>query len=104
MARDGDISATIAQENVVEHLLRPNILVYVRLAAQSLPQRIVLGKPILERVRWESSVDVRLAAAAIASMAANSLTEKLLHFGNERVERRQVEAEEGQVRRGQTAC
>lgn len=49
-------------------------------------------------------MDVGLAAAAIAGMAADSLAEKFLHFGNERVERRQVEAEEGQVRRGQTAC
>ena len=104
MARDGDISAAITQENVVEHLLRADILVCVRLAVQSLPQCIVLGKPVLELVRWESGVDIALGAAAIAGMPTDSLAEKLLHFGNERVERRQVEAEEGQVRRGQTAC
>src|SRR3954468_14816371 len=104
MARDGDISAAIAQENIVEHLLRANVLVCVRFAVQSLPERIILGKPVLERAGWESSMDVGLAAAAIAGMAADRLAEKFLHFGNERVERRQVKAEEGQVRRGQTAC
>ena len=104
MTRYGDIGAAIAQENIVEHLLQGNILVCIRLAVQSLLQRIAIGKSVLERVRWESSVDVGLAAAAIAGMTADTLAEKFFHFGNERVERRQVGAEAGQVRRGQTAC
>jgi hypothetical protein len=104
MTRYGDIGANITQENIIEHLLRVNILVCIRLAVQSLPQRIAIGKSVLECVRWESSVDVGLAAAATAGMAADSLAEKFLHFENERVEFRQVEAEEGQVCRGQTAC
>lgn len=79
-------------------------MVCIRLAVQSLPQRIAIGKFVFKCVPWESSVDVGLAAAVIAGMTADTLAEKFLHFGNERVECRQVEAEEGQVRRGQTAC
>jgi hypothetical protein len=68
MTRDEDTSAAIAKENIIEYLLRANILVYIHLAVQSLQQCIVIGKSVLERVRWESIVDVGLAAAAIAGM------------------------------------
>ena len=101
MVRDGDISAAIAQENVVEHPLRVNTW-FASASPCKASHSVSFSEPVLEclvgKVAWI------LPAAAIAGMAADSLMEKLLHFGNERMERRQVEAKEDQVRRSQTAC
>ena len=101
MARDGNIGTAVAQEDVVQHLLAPDVLVGVRLAVVRLPDRVVLREPILKRIRGEAVVDVRLVAAPITSMPADRLAEVFLHFRHEGVERRQREAREGQVRRRQ---
>ena len=101
MARDGNVGTAVAQEDVVQHLLAPDVLVGVRLAVQRLPERVVLREPILKRVRWEAVVDVRLIAASITGMTADRLAEVFLDFRHEGMERRQCETREGQVRRGQ---
>lgn len=97
MARDGDVGAAVGEKDVVEDLLRANVLVGVGLAVQGLPQRVVLGEAGLKGVGGEGRVDVGLGTAAVARVAADGLAEELFDLRHKGVEGRQVEAGEGEV-------
>ena len=64
---------------------------------QGLPQRVVLGEAVLKRICREGSVNVGLAAAAVARVPADGLAEEFLDIRHEGVEGWQGEAREGEV-------
>lgn len=62
------ISAVIAAEHIIQHLLAPNILVLTWLGEQLGPVRVSLSEAFLKPVGWEVAMNVRLAAPPIAGM------------------------------------
>jgi hypothetical protein len=63
---DRDVRAIIARKDIIEHFLRPDVLICARLGVQSGPVGVLLRKAFLELVRGEVLVDVGFGAAAIA--------------------------------------
>ena len=102
MARDADVSASIAPKNIIEHLLTSNILINIRLAMQRFPQMIKFGKAFLKSIRGKGVVDICFVAATVTRMSADSLTEILLDLWNEGMLPRQVQSAECQIRGGKT--
>ena len=99
MTRNRDIRAIIIRENVIKHLLRPDILIYRRLGLKCFPKQICFGKASLDPIRREVFLDICFAATAIARMPTNALSKQLLDFGNKGWE---FEAAESYVGGGET--
>lgn len=69
---------------------------------ECLPQLVVLCEARFDRVAGERVMDVGFATPMVACMAADTLTEQLLYFWEERVLGLQIETGEGEVRRLET--
>lgn len=94
MTREAEPGRTVVRENVVQHLLRSEILGGVGLLRDAIPELIVLGKPGLEVPRREHVVDVGLVAAVVARVFRDALSEFLLDGGQEGILGRQRETAE----------
>jgi len=102
MARDADVSASIAPKNIIEHLLTSDILINIRLAMQRFPHVIKFGKAFLKSIRRKGVVDICFVAATVTRMSADSLAEILLDLWNKGLLPRQVQSAECQIRGGKT--
>lgn len=102
MTRDRDVRAIIIRENIVKHLLRPDILIRRCLGLKWLPKHIGFGKASLGLICWEIFPDICFAATSIAGVSTDSLSKQLLDFGDERVMGRKFEAAESYVGGGET--
>ncbi len=97
MAGDRDICTVITAENFVKHRFTPDVLVDLHLALESLPQEIVFREPRLNLVAGECIMDVSLGATSVASVTANTFTEKLLDCRDERMTTWKIETGERDI-------
>ncbi len=86
-------------EDLVEPLLRANVLSIGNFFRYTIPQLIVFAEVGFDDVRWEFLLDVRLAPSVVASMDRDPLSKQLLHGGDERVLGGQIETGEGDLGR-----
>lgn len=103
MASDRDIRRVITPEDLIKRLFTPDILICWHLALQRFPQLISLGEALFNHVLRPRSRDLTASAAAITSVAADSLAEELFHCRDEGSSVRQCQGRERQIRGLETA-
>lgn len=104
MAGDGNIGATICGEDLVEYLLRSDILIDARLSVECLPQLVVLREARLNSIARKRVMDVGFTTPVVACMAANTFTEQLFYFRDEGILGLQIETGKGEIRGLETPC
>ena len=97
MTRDGKIRLGIRGEHIVQHSLRPDILVNLDLAVVSLPQLIRSSKARLNLVFGKSLLNIGAGPTSITSMSADALAEEFLDGWHKRMPTRQLQPAESEV-------
>ena len=74
MASERDERMFVMLEHIIEEILRPHVMLIVRLAMVSLPELILLGEAVLDFPIWKGFVDESPCTSLIASMLAHSFS------------------------------
>ena len=85
-------------ENIVQHLLTPNVLILARFSVQLGPVGIGLDETFFKSVVWEAAMYICLVAPPIASMCRNTFAEVLFDCWLEWVVFRQRQTRKGETR------